>query len=273
MLTTSLQASPSPRVSASRIGLECLSRPEPFPRSVEVDGPTLLSAHLGEVREAIKVVCKLQHLTADDAEELSSRVYLKLLQSNGAVLRGFRGDSSLRTFLIVVVRRILLDSWIARNGKWRPSTDARRLGTVAVQLERLVYREGMTVAQAGEMIRVAQGITDTDDELSFLLSLLPARSTRRRRRFVSDSSLAAAASVEPSPLELLLRQSAASPAALLKRAMATLNADDRQLLALRFAQNRTVREIALQRSVDAKALYRRFDRLLRRLRMAIASES
>jgi RNA polymerase sigma factor for flagellar operon FliA len=259
-----------PRSSPPRIGLECLSRPDSSPRSVEVDGPALLTAHLAQVQEAIKVVCRLQTLTGDAAEELTSLVYLKLLQGDGAVLRRFRGESSLRTFLIVVVKRILLDSWIARNGKWRPSADARRLGTVAVELERLVHREGLTVTEAGEMIRASQGVTDTDDEFAFLLSLLP---TRSRRRFVSDSHLTALASVDPSPLELLLNQSAPSPVNLLKTAMATLNADDRQLLSMRFAHNLTVREIASQRGVDPKVLYRRFERLLRRLRMTIAAQS
>ncbi len=264
MLTNSLGS------SRSRVGLDCVPRRRPLPRSVDVDGPTLLSAHLTEVQQAISLVCKQQSLTRDEADELASLVYIKLLQGDGAVLRRFRGESSLRTFLTVVIRRILVDSWIARNGKWRPSTDARRLGSIAVALERMVYREGMTVTEAGETIRVAHGVDDTDDEIAFLLSLLP---TRPKRRFVGDNHLAALASVEPSPLELLLRQSTPSAAPLLKAAMATLTADDRDLLMLRFAQNLTVREIALQRGVAARVLYRHFDRLLRRLRMVITVRS
>jgi hypothetical protein len=42
---------------------------------------------------------------------------------------------------------------------------------------------------------------------------------------------------------------------------------------MRFAHNLTVREIASQRGVDPKVLYRRFERLLRRLRMTIAAQS
>jgi len=247
-----------------------LPRPQRLSTSVQADGPTLLSAHLAQVQEAIRVVCKLQSLTRDDAEELTSLVYLKLLQDDGAVLRGFRGESNLRTFLVVVVRRVLLDSWIARYGKWRPSADARRLGPVAIELERLVYRDGMTLTEAAETIRVAQGVSDTDDELAFLLSLLP---TRRLRRFVSDSNLTPLASFEPSPLELLLARSAPSPIALIQKAIATLSVDDRQLMSLRFVRNLTIREIALRRGLEPRALYRRFDRLLRRMRTAVTKPS
>lgn len=252
------------------VSVDYFSLPEPMPVAVEVDGSTLLSAHLGTVQEAIRVVCRLQNLSADDAEELSSLVYLKLLQGNGSVLRRFRGESSLRTFLIVVVRRVLLDCWIARNGKWRPSTDARRLGEVAVELERLVYREGMSLAEAAETVRISRGVEDTDDELAFLLSLLPARPTRR---FVSDASLAGLAASELDPLEQLLQHSGPSRMAQVKAALASLTMDDRQLLSLRFAHNLTVREIAIRRGIEAKVLYRRFERILRQLRTSVAAQS
>jgi RNA polymerase sigma factor for flagellar operon FliA len=263
LLSTSLPS------STTAISVDCFPLPESLPSAVEVDGPTLLSAHLTTVQEAIRVVCRLQNLSADDAEELSSLVYLKLLQGNGAVLRRFRGDSSLRTFLIVVVKRVLLDCWIARNGKWRPSTDARRLGEVAMELERLVYREGMSLAEAAETVRISRGVTDTDDELAFMLSLLPARPTRR---FVSDATLAAVATADADPLERLINHSGPSRMAQVKAALGSLSPDDRLLLSLRFAHNLTVREIALRRGLDPKALYRRFERMLRQLRGHIGAQ-
>jgi DNA-directed RNA polymerase specialized sigma24 family protein len=257
------------RPSTTAVRIDCLARAEPLAPSVEVDGATLLSAHLTTVQESIRVVCRLQNLAAEDAEELASLVYLKLLQGNGAVLRRFRGESSLRTFLIVVVRRILLDSWIARNGKWRPSTDARRLGAIAIELERLVYREGMSLAEAAETMRISRGITDTDDELAFLLSLLP---TRPMRRFVSDANLADHASADPDPLDVLLKHAGPSRLEQVRAALATLTLEDRQLLSLRFAYSLTVREIALRRGIDAKVLYRRFERILKQIRTSIAAQ-
>ena len=257
------------RPATTAIGVERLLPPEPARPAVEVDGATLLTAHLTTVQEAIRVVCRLQNLAADDAEELASLVYLRLLQGDGAVLRRFRGESSLRTFLIVVVRRILLDSWIARNGKWRPSTDARRLGAVAIELERLIYREGMSLAEAAETMRLSRGIVDTDDELAFLLSLLP---TRPMRRFVSDAHQAGHAAPDADPLDVLIKDAGPSRRTQVKAALMRLTVEDRHLLSLRFAHNLTVREIAMRRGMDPKVMYRRFERILRRIRTVVNAQ-
>jgi RNA polymerase sigma factor for flagellar operon FliA len=205
-------------------------------------------------------------MSIDGREELSSLVYVKLLQHDGAILRKFRGDSSLRTFLVVVVRRVLLDSWIAKRGKWRPSSEARQLGQVARELERLVFRDGMSVGEAGETLRAKFGVTDTDDEMAFLLSLLPCRP---RRRFVRDAAVENRPSPAPDPLELLIQRSADSRHARLKRALMTLDSDDRRLLSLRFDENRTAGEIARLLDSEPKAIYRRCDRIFRQLRMAV----
>jgi len=233
---------------------------------IPVGGAALLSTHLETVQEAIRFVCRQRKLSIDDSEELSSLVYLKLLQQNGAILQSFRGESSLRTFLVVVVRRVLLDSWIAKSGKWRPSAEARQLGQVAKELERLVFRDGMSIGEAGETLRAQFGVAHTDAELGFLLSLLPCRP---RRRFVGDAALERQPSDAPDPLELLIQRSTASLHARVKKALLTLGSDDRELLSLRFDHNRTAREIARLRDTDPKLVYRRFERIFKRLRLAV----
>lgn len=166
----------------------------------------------------------------------------------------------------MVVRRVLLDSWIAKSGKWRPSSEARQLGKVAKELERLVFRDGMSLGEAGETLRAQFGVADTDAELAFLLSLLPCRP---RRQFVGDAALERRPSEAPDPLELLIRRSTVSRHARLKKALMTLDSDDRRLLSLRFDENRTAGEIARLLDTDPKAIYRRCDRIFRQLRMAV----
>ncbi|MEO8075083.1 MAG: hypothetical protein ABI818_02060 [Acidobacteriota bacterium] len=61
-----------------------------------------MSSHLMVIQDALRVVCKQYHVTGDDAMELQSVVLLKLLQGNSAILQRFRGESSLRTYLVVV---------------------------------------------------------------------------------------------------------------------------------------------------------------------------
>ena len=154
--------------------------------ALAVGGPALVSACLPQIQQAIAFVCRQRRLTRDEAHDLASDVHVRLLQHDAAVLRRYRGESSLNTFLVVVIQRVLLDARIARAGKWRPSAVARRLGRVAIHLERLVFYDGLSLAEAGPLVREHTGATHTDDELHFLLMLLPAR---RRRRMVGEREL------------------------------------------------------------------------------------
>ncbi|MGH8186413.1 MAG: hypothetical protein ACREUC_07605, partial [Steroidobacteraceae bacterium] len=74
--------------------------------------------------------------------------FLKLIEHDYAVLRRFEGASSLRTYLTVVLHRVLLDQRNREWGRWRPSAAAYRNGPLAVRLERLVTRDGLTPAEA-----------------------------------------------------------------------------------------------------------------------------
>ncbi len=234
---------------------------------VSLDGAALVSAHLPAIDRAIRFVCRQRRLGRDLADDLASDVYLRLLQHDGAVLRSYRGDSSLNTFLIVVIQRVLLDARIARDGKFRPSASARRLGRVAIALELLVYRDGLSLTEAASLLRSRLAIDDTDDELHFLLMLLPPR---QGRRVVGDSELEARASDAPGPDAPLFEACLAPSRARIARALAGLPDDDREIVRLRFGAGLRLSEIARLRRIDDKAIYRRFHRALATLRVAAA---
>ena len=73
----------------------------------------------------------------------------------------------------------------------------------------------------------------------------------------------------PSPEDLLIGTMRGADPDALARAIDALPDDDREMLHLRFAQCLSLREIARQRQIDEKAIYRRFNRLLARLRTAL----
>jgi len=54
-------------------------------------------------------------LTAADIEDLCSEIFLTLLKNDFAVLRHFKGKSSLATYLVVVARRVVVKSLIQRK--------------------------------------------------------------------------------------------------------------------------------------------------------------
>ena len=53
-------------------------------------------------------------LTAEDREDLCAEVFLTILKDDLAVLRGFRGESSLATYLTVVARRVVVRRLVKR---------------------------------------------------------------------------------------------------------------------------------------------------------------
>lgn len=54
-------------------------------------------------------------LTPEDVDDLCSDVFLEILHSNYAVLRHFRGNASLATYLTVVSRRVIVRELIHRR--------------------------------------------------------------------------------------------------------------------------------------------------------------
>ena len=221
------------------------------------------SSDLVLLGEVIRAVIRRGRLLPSDAEDFSQSVQLKFLESGYEAFARFDGRSSLRTYLTTVVWRLLLDWRIAAYGKWRPSAAARRLGEQAVRLDRLLNRDGMTVDEA---IQVAARAPEALPEP--VLRMSADRLPRRRRHIrVADDVLQLVAREFPDPVEARERAMRARKTRIaLGQAFNQLNPEERRLMSLRYRQSMTVREIASLLNVDAKRLYRTFDRLVGKLR-------
>src|SRR5262245_22016454 len=91
--------------------------------------PTVPSSdQLALLNRVIKEATRSRRMSAEDAEDFAQWVQLRLLERAYDVFDRFTGKSSLRTYLTVVVRRMLLDWQNSEYGKWRPSAAAVRLG-------------------------------------------------------------------------------------------------------------------------------------------------
>jgi RNA polymerase sigma factor (sigma-70 family) len=223
---------------------------------------------LATLAQVLRQIARRHRLTREDSEDFLQTAHLKLIERDYEVFRQFKGRSSLRTYLLVVCTRLLLDWRVERYGKWRPSTAAVRLGDAAVFAERLIYRDGFSISGAFETVRLRFASMDAA-ELQRIFDRLPARECRR---MVSDQMLEdVAAPASPDPLEALQHQGAARHIGdALQRAVKTLSPDDQRLLRHRYTEGRTIPSLAEALGVEPKALYRRFDTMLRRLRRALS---
>jgi RNA polymerase sigma factor (sigma-70 family) len=221
-------------------------------------------ADLALLAQVIRGVTRNQRLSPADAEDFAQSVHLKLLEDNYGVFHQFTGRSSLRTYLVVVVTRLVHDWRCATYGRWRASAAAGREGPHAMLLERLVQRDGCTIEQAIEIIRGGEpGMTM--EQLREIAARLPWH--QRQRLLPADTLPEECAAVFDDPVEAEITRSAAH---LRREALASalrgLSLQERRMIVLRYCHGHSVQALARRFKIEPKRLYRRFDRMLRALR-------
>ncbi len=207
------------------------------------------------VNRAVVDVLLRRRRDRDFAEDFRGWVVLKMLERNGAKLRCFRGESTLLTYLRVVVDRLYCDYLNALNGKWHPSKKAAELGSKTVELERLVYRDGFTLDQAVALMQVRDGgVSDSDLRAGF--AKIPIR---QKRSFVAlDSVPELCADAGSSADAILWRREIEDQGIRLRgslaRALSELPEQDRYILDLRFVQGLRVSWISRLSGLSQRAL-------------------
>jgi RNA polymerase sigma factor (sigma-70 family) len=231
----------------------------------------LFVAELALIQRVIAWVCARRSLRGADAEDFASTVKLRLIENDYEVLGRFEGRSSLKTYLTAVVTRIYLDFQAERFGKWRPSAEARRLGPVALRLEALLYRDGLTFEEARGVLQTDFRVAQSREDLLELSRRLPPRASRRPVGDVRAEPLDHADGFRA--VERAERQAlAARVCRALRRALERLPARDRIVLRLHVESGLSVAEVSRALGEEQKALYRKRDALLRLLRLDLERE-
>lgn len=225
----------------------------------------LFLGHLKLVEEIIAHCCRRSHFTRQDAEDFGGHVKLKLIEDDYAIFRQYQGKSSMRTYLTVVIKRLHLDYQDHLWGKWRYSAEAERLGPVAMRLERLLEREGHSLDEAIQILRVNEKIEMSESELRELARKLPPRigrhivgeealETEPTRALQPDGDL------EERERERIRRRLYVT----LQSCLAALPKEDKLLV--KDKQLFSVAQIARSRNVEQKPLYRRLTKIYATLR-------
>lgn len=236
--------------------------------STQAQGRKLFEQNYPLVQELVRFVSRRNRLGADEREDYASYAMLKLVENDYARLRKYRGASSFRTYLTVVMQRLFLDFRTAKWGKWRPSTAAKRLGPAAVALETLLYRDGLDFAEAREVLLARTDTGLSAEAIWELTSVLPRRP--RARRVDEDALENIGVSGREDRVEC--RENAAVMAGVESRLMEAsgrLTDDERIILRMRFDEGKSVPEIAEALELQPKALYAQIGRLLKRLRESL----
>lgn len=226
-----------------------------------MSGPSqILVDNLPLIQRIIRALCGRRGMSPDDVEEFSAEVNARLIENDYARIRAFQGRSSFATYMAAVIQHILLDYRNREWGKWRCSAEAERLGDAAVELERLLYRDGRPLEEAVLAVLAAHP-GETRAGLERLAGVIPRRTRVRLVDLEAASSVAAPGEVDAERTDVATQVSSA-----VRACIERLPEQDQTLLQLHYGSEMTVAQIARSMRVDPQRLYQRLYAVYRGLR-------
>ena len=212
-------------------------------------------------------------MSREESDDFVGAVRLRIVENDYDVLRRFRGESTVVSYLAVVIASAMREQQVRISGRWRPSAEARRQGAVAIRLEALVHRSGVGIREAAERLRSSGLTAMSDQELGALLAKLPRRTPLRRETADTEAleGVAAEESADSALLAQIKGEERSAAEAALNGAIERLPPDDRLILRLRFWEGLSVADTARALSMPQKPLYRRLEKLLHALRQDLES--
>jgi RNA polymerase sigma factor (sigma-70 family) len=238
------------------------------------DAESLFLDNLPYIERILCALARRYGMRGDEADDFASWAKTRLIENDYAVLTKFRGESSLTTYLTVVLSMLAREYLVQQSGRWRPSAAARRAGRLATRLETLVYRDRLSLGHAGEQLRTSGETTLTDHELASVLVRLPRREPIRPADAGNEPLKLMASPMRADEIveqEGVARDWERARCALV-RALEALAEDDRVVVRLRFWEELSIADIARTLNVPQKPLYRRLERALELLRRKLESD-
>lgn len=225
----------------------------------------LLEANLELIKRKIRYFA--YHYRLDDPDDFEGDVMVKLLDNDCAVLRAFKGQSSVGTYLSVVVERLALDSRTRVKGRWRPLAEVQRLGPLAIELDKLLHHGGRTLDEAVTLLGAKhEGVTRKSlEELARKLPQLAPKSHAVPFDDVDPNDLSRPPNVDAQLLADERRLKASKISLVVSAFMTGLPEQDRLIIQFRYRGEMTVAQIARMFALDQKATYRRIERINREI--------
>lgn len=229
--------------------------------------------HLSLIEKVIDSVCQRNCCFGADAEDFGSGVKLKLIDHDYAVLRKFRGQSTLSTYLMTVIANQFRDYRIQKWGKWRSSAPAKRLGRVAEQLETLRSRDGHSFDEAVGILRTRLGDdAPSKEELHRLDAQIPLRAQRRFEGEERLESLPGGRQADERIVDGERDAALVRARTSLDRARAALPAEDKLIVKLHFESGLSKVTIARRLEIPQRLVYSRFEKILKALKEALEAD-
>lgn len=226
-----------------------------------------LLRHLPLIERAALRAARRMGLRTEESEEFVAELKLKLVSDDYAVIRKYKGESLITTYLIAVINHFALDYRNHLWGKWRTSAEAKKLGATAVIFERLTVRDGHSLDEAFEIMRTNHSLAVTQAELEDIAARIGVRVRPKAVGGLEDD--AQVVDPRPRPDQDVLAEEQererSRVAAAVREAIATLPPEDQLIVRMRIDDGFRVADIARMLNLPEK-LYPRIDGIYKRLR-------
>lgn len=226
-----------------------------------MDSQDLLRANLPLIERLVRFVCQRARVVGADVDDFDSTVKLALVENDYAVLRAWQRRSSLSTYLTVIIQRMLADERFRTLGRWRPSSEAKRIGEDGVKIEALLHRDARSIAEAAEIAKLERA------DVEAIAARLPERPARPRLVELQPE-VHVAASDRADAYEL--REMSERLNGVIRATIGALPVKDRMLVRLHFARKMSVADVSRILQVPQRPLYRRLEQIIALLRRALA---
>jgi RNA polymerase sigma factor (sigma-70 family) len=216
------------------------------------------------IRQITASVCRRLGVTADEIDDFISELLIHLMNGDYAVIRKFRGRSSFATYLAAVATRLLLDYRNHRLGKWHDSAEAERLGPLAIDVERALYRDGLSADEAFASL-AARHPSLTRAHVETLAARLPRR-IRRKRVDLNEATTMASPDPAADPAKC---ETARLISKIVGSYIKGISENDQLMMRLRFEHGLTIADISRSLRVEQQTLYRHLYKHFQRLRVEL----
>lgn len=232
-------------------------------------------SHLPTIERIAAFVTRRGHLGPDETAEFVQLVRAHLFEDDYAIIRRFPGRSSFATYLTTVILRLFAQWRVEQWGKWRPSAEAKRMGDLAVTLERLINRDGFTFDEAAKTLTSRPDLHCTVEQLESLYLRLSARNPRPGSVSSDEVPIEPAPEMDAADLDSTARRRdrMSKIGQILDDVISRFDPEDQMIMRLRFWDAKKVPEIARIVGIDQKKIYKRLDRLFAVVRRALEQQS
>lgn len=228
---------------------------------------------------------------ANKADSLLVEVMEHLSAGDFRVLREYKGRSSLRRYLEVVICNKVIDLYRSKEGRGRAADEARKMGEVGVRLYELVHQKGLPVEEAHIILKAENGFTGDLKTLEEMADRIGSKRVAAHREVLAGSHSLYDSEDEggrrgsylrvlkddcgqitvpddaPGPEAAFLNdEKEARKAAALKEVVRSLTPEERLMVKLRYVDGKDIRQISRAIGCTEKNTYRKLDSMLKRCR-------